>query len=647
MSAFFRRRRGHRRWCHAHGALAILVALSLNLLPGFLEARVVLDEGQQAYDVLSLDILEDPQGALSREGAMASEAWHPYASRLGLPPNFGFSRSVYWVRMAVENRSARADWLLQVTYPSLDRIDLYMMDSAGLTQSTAGDSLPFYQRPVLHQSFLFRVRIPPGEARMLLLRFQTEGSHQYPIRILSQEAFWHADRLASLAHGVYFGIILILGVYNLVLFFMVWDRSFLYYFLYITGFGLILLILDGLAFEWLWPTFPWWQNRSLPFTIGWSFFWSLAFASKFLNTGHLSVPLHRMMRLLMGGMVLLAASSLVIPYFWSIHASAVLVISFSIVVLIASLHSVSRGFRPARYFLFAWGTLLIGVAVYSLKGLGVLPPHFLTDYSLQIGSAVEMSLLSLGLGDRMQTLQVDRERALGAASESRRLFQEAELRSSRLELELLKKNIEPHFLMNTLNATLFLLQEDPATAAALLGSLAAELRILLNVSGRPLISIEEEVELCRRHLIVMGMRHEARYEMELSGSMEGIKVPPLILHTLIENGITHGLQHRGFGVFRLQLRQTDGMVEIDLENDGMSGSSSREGGLGFRYISARLEEAYPGRWTFRSEPLPLKRGWKNRIVIPEGSVSRAGGAASKQEGSGRNAWNIEPKEHDV
>ncbi len=484
----------------------------------------------------------------------------------------------------------------------------------------AGDMIPFRERPFPHHTLIFPVELNSYSDTVLYFRIRTEGSHDYPVRILTRETLHQNDRTEMLFHGVYYGIITILAIYNLILYFMVYDRSFLYYFFYITGFGFLLLIFDGLAFEFLWPDSVWWQNRSITVTIGWTFFWSLAFSADFLNIKNISVKTYRIIRILMAAMVSLSVLSFFLPYYYTINAAAFLVISFSVLIFIAAIFSLMHGYVYAGYFLIAWVTFLGSVIVYSLKGMGIFPSNIFSAYSLQIGSAVEMSLLSLGLGSRMRNLYLEKETALRHSAESRRLLQEQELRSAVLELELLKKNIEPHFLMNSLNATVFLFREDHKAAVSLLENLAAELRIMISVSGRSLIPLNDEIGLCRHHLNVMGFRREADFSLVVAGETEGLLIPPLILHTLVENGIRHGFHEMNKGEFRLSVTVNGEETECILENNGSRQSASESGGLGFRFVKARLEEAFPGSWLFES--YASERGWVNRIKY-RGGISRA------------------------
>ncbi|MCB0294650.1 MAG: histidine kinase, partial [Calditrichaeota bacterium] len=115
----------------------------------------------------------------------------------------------------------------------------------------------------------------------------------------------------------------------------------------------------------------------------------------------------------------------------------------------------------------------------------------------------------------------------------------AKLRSARLETELLKKHIQPHFLMNTLLSIISWIREDPPTAIKLIQSLAEEFRMINQISSQTEIPLSDEVALCRTHLTLMGYRQDVQYALEAQNLPGEEKIPPMIFHTLIENGLTH------------------------------------------------------------------------------------------------------------
>lgn len=177
---------------------------------------------------------------------------------------------------------------------------------------------------------------------------------------------------------------------------------------------------------------------------------------------------------------------------------------------------------------------------------------------------------------------------------------QARLTATRLELELLKKNIQPHFLINTLTALTEAIETTPQLAVRMIDSLAEEFRLLVAISARPTVPLELEVDLCRAHLNVMSLRHNLPCTLSVASSPEEIVIPPGVLHTVIENGFTHQIIQPDDAEFQLTVECAPGETRLVLVNPGSPRprpkGNTTGGGTGLRYIRARLEEAFPGRW---------------------------------------------------
>src|SRR5690606_26389289 len=109
----------------------------------------------------------------------------------------------------------------------------------------------------------------------------------------------------------------------------------------------------------------------------------------------------------------------------------------------------------------------------------------------------------------------------------------------RMEAELLRRNLQPHFLMNTLMLVIEWIEQKPAAASRFVQALALELGMLVKFSEKKIISLDEEIDLCSTHLNIMAARYSAEYSLQVNGSTSGIHIPPAILHTQIENSFSH------------------------------------------------------------------------------------------------------------
>ncbi len=192
---------------------------------------------------------------------------------------------------------------------------------------------------------------------------------------------------------------------------------------------------------------------------------------------------------------------------------------------------------------------------------------------------------------------------------------EAQLKSARLENELLKKNINPHFVLNTLTSIIAWLRKDSSSAIKLIEALADEFRMINQISALKLIPITQEIDLCRAHLKIMSYRKGADYKMETLDIDEKDTVPPMLFHTLVENGLTHGYENKISGTFKLQMIKNSELTKYILTNDGEFNTEESKGSTGFgaKYIKGRLEESYPNRWNFTSSK--FEEGWESIVEI--------------------------------
>jgi hypothetical protein len=194
----------------------------------------------------------------------------------------------------------------------------------------------------------------------------------------------------------------------------------------------------------------------------------------------------------------------------------------------------------------------------------------------------------------------------------------AQLLSARLKLELLKKNIQPHFIKNTLTSMLDWVEESPQQGAVFIQALATEFDLLNAMAEATLIPVSQELELCRQHLQVMQFRKEVRYELEPRGIEPDELIPPAIFHTVLENGITHSLPPAdGCIRFQLSFRRQGRRRQYELLTRARNrpATPGRPAGTGFRYIAARLTESYGQNWAFQSAAVP--EGWLTSITIEQ------------------------------
>lgn len=378
-----------------------------------------------AQTTAKLDLRSDSTWLLDEQADQSAEAMFERVdagSFQPLPahgPTFGFHDGAFWLHSSVLNRSGSDQrWLLVLSYALIDSVDLYLRYPDGrIEHQVSGDTLTFAARAVGYRHPNFWVDFANGEDVDLLLRAQSRSSIQLPLTIYSPGAFAEMAHEAQLGLGIYYGILLGLLLYNLILWLALRDANHLWYVLHLSGIGLLGACIFGLAFEWFWPESPWLANQSVPIAIALAQLAMHQFARRFLDLRTIW-PLGD--RIAQGFLLLYAALaivSLALPYSTAVLIGTALVFPGVLFILIEGFYATRHGYRAARLFLLSWSVLLLGSAVYAMVSFGVLPKTLLTEYGIQIGSTFEMFGLSFALAYRYVSLRSENERIIHSTNE--------------------------------------------------------------------------------------------------------------------------------------------------------------------------------------------------------------------------------------
>ena len=326
-------------------------------------------------------------------------------------PTLGFRDGDQWFLLSLTNRSADDRWYLNAARPHLDRLDLYLFDPRGqlLDHWVGGDQVPFDQRPLAHHQLVFPLILPPDSKRFLLFRAHGKNVIDFPLSLRSSDSFNLADGGLSFFQGFYFGAMAIMCLFNLLIFLSIREPSYLWYVFYLASFGINLFAREGLAYRWLWPGAPDWNQYSLAVLNLLTLSLAMLFSCSFLELRKRAPTLN--LWLTLSAVVVALSAPLAIPYFdFFIQFSAALAFPWPFIAAALALWQFRQGYRPALFFLIAFATLAVTGAIYILKTFNLVPGHWMIENALQLGTFVEALLLSLALAHRMTALKSDNER---------------------------------------------------------------------------------------------------------------------------------------------------------------------------------------------------------------------------------------------
>jgi PAS domain S-box-containing protein len=428
---------------------ACLFLFALLLLPVLALAQgqpVSVGPGDR-YDLShSVEFLEDAEGALKYEDLVqpSQQARFRPVQQSGSGANFGLTNSAIWLRVKLwAEPGSTPDWLLELAYPPLDRVELYLPDAdgSGYRWLLGGDLMPFASRIVAHRNHVLPVRLEPGATRTLYLRLASQGTVSAPLYLWRPAALWQRDHVAYATLSLYFGLLIGLLLYNLLLFVSVRDIGYLHYVAFAGSMGIGLASLTGVGYEFLWPEAVWWNSVSPPVGLTASAIFGLLFARNFLSSRQRMPALDKVMLAQGGGWLLALAAALALPYRYSSWMVTVLAVVSVLTMVVVGVISVRRQFAGAKFFFTAWALLLLGVTTQSLHNTGVLPSNAFTANSLLIGSALEMVLLSFALGDRINVARRFKEQAQARIAAEHAMVQALSQSQERLRTVLEEREI--------------------------------------------------------------------------------------------------------------------------------------------------------------------------------------------------------------
>lgn len=376
----------------------------------------------------SVYYLEDPERKLTFDDISKPDAGSKFIKSDKDSLDFGQLNYNYWFRLTFENDTPEpVSKLVEINYSNIDIAQFYKPNSDGTYyKEESGMLFPFSARSFKNRNFVYQIELQPGEQKTYYLMTWTSGGLNIPLTLWDKETFSQYNADVQHGLGLYYGVMIVMILYNIFIFFSVRDVSYFYYVCYILGFLGIQLVLTGHGFQYLWPAFPFLQRNFYVVFTGICMASVLLFTKRFLNTKE-NVPswLDKSMKVLIVAHGLIVFTPLVLPPEITVKLALVLTLPVLIFIPTATVISFLKKFRPARYFLLAFTVLTVSGTVVVLRFINVLGSTFLTEYGLYLGSTMEVILLSIALADRINIMKKEKEEAQAKTLEMQKIITES------------------------------------------------------------------------------------------------------------------------------------------------------------------------------------------------------------------------------
>ncbi|MDN3548653.1 sensor histidine kinase [Mucilaginibacter aquaedulcis] len=343
-------------------------------------------------------------------------------------PNLKLSTSDFWLRFTIKNESQSELLLLNLEYPTLELCSFYYPVNGVYYSKTLSDTLMFNDRKYKHQDFIFDAQIPKDSTVTFYLRVRSNEQMVLPLVIGTPQKIAELKLSHDMFWGGLVGLLLVMTLYNAFVFLSTRDISYLYYVCYTVLICLTQTSLSGYTYRFLFADSPEVFNAGIILFPALAGIALLLFTESFLGVSEKIPLMGKVFKFIMLFYVVAMAGRLLGFKHTSYRMIDICALLLTVCVYIVVVRLAIKGFRPARLFLLAWTMFLVGVILFVLRNLGVLPYNNLTNYTMQTGTALEVTLLSLALADRINIFKADKEKSqaetVSALQENERIIRE-------------------------------------------------------------------------------------------------------------------------------------------------------------------------------------------------------------------------------
>lgn len=319
--------------------------------------------------------------------------------------NFGYQPFPYWYRFSISNpNNKRINQIIDISYPLLDTVDIYAFTEGELIDEIhMGDRLPYNNRLIDHPHFLIPIELQPLEKRTYYVRVMTQGSQLFPIQLWdSHDLFVKLNKEDEL-HAIYFGVVSVIIFFNLLIFVALKEKMYLYYALSAFVFMLFFGIMRAKLFPVIFPNTPEFHHFLLLILPSSCLLFSALFSRELLKPDIYLPGLKWVFSLLIAFSYLGYLGILIFDSQTSLKLSVLSAIPSCFVLFIMGPVFALKGNKMAWVYSAAWGTFMLGATITAASKQGFIPVNFLTEYGMQIGSAIELFILNAALAFRFHT----------------------------------------------------------------------------------------------------------------------------------------------------------------------------------------------------------------------------------------------------
>lgn len=353
-----------------------------------------------------LSYLEDWSNNLTIEDILRPEVNSRFKENKFFTPKTQKIRSSYWFKFKLKHTSSsQKNWVIEFFDQTIDDLRVFHPDKGKVYEEDVfGDRYSFSKRHYNHKNFILDLDNKTNETRTYYVRIKSSQSANAIIVLRSVHWFVQYALDEYLVFGLFYGMVLVFSLYNILMYFAVRQKQYLYYVIYNLSIGIYETCVDGIAFQYLWPNSPAINQYSVGVSLFLSSIFGLLFALNFLYVKYRAPRLYKTIVIIIIARIAFFILCLIYNELFNykiIEAIPLLTAYF------AGIYIYRKGYKPARFFIVGYSFLLLGFLIKMLMFLNVswLPYGPITHYSLSFSFVIEMVFVSFAIGDNIRHLR--------------------------------------------------------------------------------------------------------------------------------------------------------------------------------------------------------------------------------------------------
>lgn len=384
------------------------------LTAGISFATVTLNGPAERHSLYKVvEFFEDENNSLTWEQVLDPVLEHPWLATNRINAGRSYFDGTVWAKVTLNNNQPISDWILVASWAHLQYLDMKVVDADGdvIESYETGLSRPFSQRPIENRFYAFPLQFYLGDQITLYFKIRNEFNIQLPLKIYSVNEFYKLEQYKLLWLGSFLGILLVMSVYNLFLYLSTAQSSYLYYVIFVLCNFLYQCSFTGIGHQYLW------QDNALIIAQSYSFMSAIAFIpaslfmTDFLNLKKAAPRLFIIARILTGCWILTAIFALMASNAVVRHINTPLALISCFYAIGLGFYFWARGEEIAKFYTIAWFTMIASTVILVLMSLGLVTKNFFTENIQQVGTIIEVVLLSLALGVRIKQYRQEKQKA--------------------------------------------------------------------------------------------------------------------------------------------------------------------------------------------------------------------------------------------